>query len=230
MKSRSGFTVVELVIVIIVISVLTTLGVVTYRNIQAQSRDAKRKADIETLVSLFEKYHEKNGVYPTGCSREVAINKANCVPGDTTAAVISNNPDAFYADTSLSAVRAIFPELSKEFGDPKRTGDPPFKGYPVASNTPNYFFFGQHSGGTTWSRTSIFGGSNPTFEINCNATNIGAEAGLGAGSLTTFALGYWGEDDQKWHIYQGRHGIELKIVSNGQPVRGTTVGSCVFEQ
>ncbi|MGB4420245.1 MAG: type II secretion system protein, partial [Candidatus Saccharimonadales bacterium] len=67
MNMRRGFTVVELVITITIMAILLTLGVVNMRGSQANSRDAERKADIETIAKHLETYYTSgtDGQTPT---------------------------------------------------------------------------------------------------------------------------------------------------------------------
>lgn len=48
-NNERGFTIVELLIVIIVIGILATLVLVAYSNVQAQARDTKRQADATSI-------------------------------------------------------------------------------------------------------------------------------------------------------------------------------------
>lgn len=49
-----GFTLVELIIVIAIISILSTIGVVVYFNILAQTRDSARLADLYAISTALE--------------------------------------------------------------------------------------------------------------------------------------------------------------------------------
>lgn len=60
-----GFTIVELLIVIVVIGILAGLVVVTYNGIQKKARDTERKTDINALHGQLEAYQAQNGKYPT---------------------------------------------------------------------------------------------------------------------------------------------------------------------
>ena len=62
---RNGFTLVELIIVISIIAVLSTIGISTYSSIQQNSRNAKRKADLKEIKTALEQYFSVNGAYPT---------------------------------------------------------------------------------------------------------------------------------------------------------------------
>jgi type II secretion system protein G len=65
-KARSsGFTIVELLIVIVVIGILAALVVVTYNGIQQKARDTERKTDINALHGQLEAFQAQNGRYPT---------------------------------------------------------------------------------------------------------------------------------------------------------------------
>jgi len=66
LKNRSkGFTIVELLIVIVVIAILATLVIVTFTGIQQKARDSQRQTDINAVDSHLEAYYAENGKYPT---------------------------------------------------------------------------------------------------------------------------------------------------------------------
>jgi type II secretion system protein G len=64
-KRASGFTIVELLIVIVVIGILAALVIVTYNGIQQKARDTERKTDVNAIASHLEAYNAQNGRYPT---------------------------------------------------------------------------------------------------------------------------------------------------------------------
>lgn len=64
-NKAKGFTIVELLIVIVVIGILATLVIVTFTGIQQKARDSKRKTDLNALDSHAEAYYASNGYYPT---------------------------------------------------------------------------------------------------------------------------------------------------------------------
>lgn len=64
-QRQSGFTIVELLIVIVVIGILATLVIVTFSGIQQKARDTKRQTDINAIDSTVEAYYASNGNYPT---------------------------------------------------------------------------------------------------------------------------------------------------------------------
>jgi prepilin-type N-terminal cleavage/methylation domain-containing protein len=62
---RGGFTIVELLIVIVVIGILAALVIVTYNGIQQKARDTERKTDIKAVQGHLEAYWADNAKYPT---------------------------------------------------------------------------------------------------------------------------------------------------------------------
>lgn len=46
MMDRRGFTIVELLIVIVVIAILAAISIVAYNTVAAKARDAQRRGDI----------------------------------------------------------------------------------------------------------------------------------------------------------------------------------------
>ena len=63
-KRQSGFTIVELLIVIVVIGILAAIVITTYSGIQAKARNAKRETDIQSLQTQVEAFYSQNGYYP----------------------------------------------------------------------------------------------------------------------------------------------------------------------
>jgi general secretion pathway protein G len=69
LKKRSlnnkGFTIVELLIVIVVIGILALLVITTYSGIQAKARNSKRQTDIQSVQTQLEAFFSQNGYYPS---------------------------------------------------------------------------------------------------------------------------------------------------------------------
>ncbi len=64
-RKQQGFTIIELLIVIIVIGILATLVITTFSGIQRNARNRTREADVNALHSQIEYYYGQNGNYPT---------------------------------------------------------------------------------------------------------------------------------------------------------------------
>jgi prepilin-type N-terminal cleavage/methylation domain-containing protein len=63
-KQNKGFTIVELLIVIVVIGILAGLVITTYNGIQQKARNTERTTDLKTFQSQLEAYYANNGSYP----------------------------------------------------------------------------------------------------------------------------------------------------------------------
>lgn len=59
-----GFTILEMLIVIVVVGVLASLTFNAVGDSRARGRDAERATDIDTLHSRLEEYYSDNGGYP----------------------------------------------------------------------------------------------------------------------------------------------------------------------
>ena len=53
-QRQSGFTIVELLIVIVIIGILATLVIVTFSGVQQKARDSERKTDINAIAGQLE--------------------------------------------------------------------------------------------------------------------------------------------------------------------------------
>jgi type II secretion system protein G len=62
---KKGFTLLELLVVISIIMVLTVSGVAAYSSVSKNSRDARRKSDIEQLRQALEMFRSDQGYYPS---------------------------------------------------------------------------------------------------------------------------------------------------------------------
>lgn len=66
-NNQQGFTIVELLIVIVVIGILAALVITTYTGIQAKARNSERQTDIQSIQTQLEAYFAQgnNGHYPS---------------------------------------------------------------------------------------------------------------------------------------------------------------------
>ena len=79
LKNKSGFTIVELLIVIVVIAILAAITIVAYNGIQARARDNIRYADAKAIMKALELYKADNGNYPS-----TSITTAASIPSGST--------------------------------------------------------------------------------------------------------------------------------------------------
>ena len=74
---QKGFTIVELLIVIVVIGILAALVITTYNGIQQKGRNTERTTDLKALQGQLEAYYVQNTRYPT--STDLGSTSANNV-------------------------------------------------------------------------------------------------------------------------------------------------------
>jgi Tfp pilus assembly protein PilE len=63
-KNLRGFTIVELLIMMIIISILAALIIVAYNGVQQRAHNARAQSDISNMQKLVEIYNTENGSYP----------------------------------------------------------------------------------------------------------------------------------------------------------------------
>lgn len=63
-RKQQGFTIVELLIVIVVIGILAALVITTFTGIQQKARNTERTTDIKAIHGQVEAYFAQNGSYP----------------------------------------------------------------------------------------------------------------------------------------------------------------------
>ena len=108
-NKQSGFTIVELLIVIVVIGILAAITIVAYNGIQARGRDAQRLSDMNAIVKGLEVYKIQTGDYP------VAVGSTGQGGWEISAPTASNSD--FLSVLRTSGV------MSKVPVDPVNTGD-----------------------------------------------------------------------------------------------------------
>lgn len=65
MRKKLGFTLVEVILTVVIISILTTVIAVAYTNVQKEARDTTRKGNATVISEALEKYYTENGEYPS---------------------------------------------------------------------------------------------------------------------------------------------------------------------
>ena len=111
-KRTKGFTIVELLIVIVVIAVLAAITIVAYNGIQQRARDSQRKSDLSQIAKALHIYNVNNGNYiSTGSGCGGAGNGSGFFNGLQPG--FSRIVDCLMADTGSGA------PLTKELSDPQ---------------------------------------------------------------------------------------------------------------
>ena len=63
-KKQSGFTMIELLVVIVIIGILSTIGLGSFTSSQQKARDSRRKTDLRAIGDALELYYNDFGSYP----------------------------------------------------------------------------------------------------------------------------------------------------------------------
>ncbi|MBM3210421.1 prepilin-type N-terminal cleavage/methylation domain-containing protein [Candidatus Saccharibacteria bacterium] len=128
LKRSPGFTIVELLIVIVVIAILAAITIVAYNGIQERARYSSMQSDIKNIDTAIKMYHADNGHYPhngvgAGSTTNTNIGAmlgSNYLPRTP----LPNAPNSYYAyiwttgGTEYKVVRLVnlaeqFPEIEK---------------------------------------------------------------------------------------------------------------------
>jgi type II secretory pathway pseudopilin PulG len=64
-RRQGGFSVLELLLIVVVIGLLAAVVVSTYAGIRRNQRNQERRRDVQDIYQLLEAYDVENGKYPT---------------------------------------------------------------------------------------------------------------------------------------------------------------------
>lgn len=84
-QKQTGFTIVELLIVIVVIGILATITMVAYNGAQDRASDTRSQSDIRNVQTVVEKYAAENDSYPSTGSLSTVRSDDNCFAGTSQA-------------------------------------------------------------------------------------------------------------------------------------------------
>lgn len=74
-KTTNGFTLVELLIVIVVIAILAAISVVAYNGIQDRANNTTVQSDMGTIAKILEMYRVDNSQYPAASQLSTMDNR-----------------------------------------------------------------------------------------------------------------------------------------------------------
>jgi prepilin-type N-terminal cleavage/methylation domain-containing protein len=82
-RSGSGFTIVELLIVVVVIAILAAITIVSYNGITQQAKNTSMLASIDAYTKGLQLYKAQNGDFPAIVSAETGYPSAACLGSES---------------------------------------------------------------------------------------------------------------------------------------------------
>jgi type II secretion system protein G len=142
MKKKKGFTLIELMIVIVIMGILISLGLTSFTSSNRKNRDNRRKGNLRSITTAMESFYNDKGKYPSGNASGDIL---GCSTGDNQSCVW----DASWTDSKGTTYMAKLPK------------DP--------SATQRYFYSGGNNTFQIYARLENLPDSNIPHDINGNA-------------------------------------------------------------
>lgn len=79
LKKQSGFTLLELLIVVVIIGILAVLIIPNLASGPQRARDSQRKSDLRNIKTALETYYNDNNSYPTAGGTSCVPDAAACL-------------------------------------------------------------------------------------------------------------------------------------------------------
>lgn len=183
-KDARGFTIIELLIVIVVIAILATISIVAYTGIQARARDNMTYSSVKDITKMLELYKIDHGHYPMS---SYASDDANgCINDDGWSYSWSANTGTWLAPLVSSGIATTVPTPPNNTCDHYIAYSYHYQEYSNCSSYPHNGYFLQ-----------VRGAEN-TFIPKDTVT--GGEAG--PWKLCPEAYIEWWVDEETWVFYK----------------------------
>jgi len=103
LQNDRGFTIVQLLIVIVIIAILAAITIVAYTNISTRAADSAYSADANSIQKVAEVYYTENGSYPISAANFAAASTAK-LPANIIVAPTTGTVTNAVATTSCGTV------------------------------------------------------------------------------------------------------------------------------
>lgn len=152
-KNNQGFTIVELLIVIVVIGILALLVITTYSGIQQKARNNTRQGNIGAIQTQLEGFFQDHGYYPSLADMNQTADptwlKDNLKSLDQSALVDPSNKDHSQVLVSAPAAKSYSYEVTTADGASCEADDTTCAQYTLTAT-----YEGQVNGKDTYVKTN----------------------------------------------------------------------------
>lgn len=202
---RQGFTVIELLVVIMVIGILASISILAYTQVQRQARDDVRNNDITLFQNELEKYFDKNGEYPPGCPRSSCTSWF--LTGNTSSSQMLNSA------ATLVNITSVLPGTNSNFGDPLDASTTPLMD--TTTSIRKYYYFGGNVNNTS-SSSSLSYSATASFPCTISTGTLGPD------EVSSYVAGFFSESSNSWVLRGGRAGKPMTVTA-GTPAQGCVI-------
>lgn len=105
-STGAGFTLMELLVVIVILGVLITLGGASFRGSQVKGRDGRRKTDLRNISLALEQYYTDRGQYPAdnGSGKIVACGSSGTTVCEWGTPFIDQNSEVYMLELPIDPI------------------------------------------------------------------------------------------------------------------------------
>lgn len=144
-NSKKGFTLIEILVVVAIIAILSSVVLIGLGPTRRAGRDARRISDLRQVQNGLELYFNHCGAYPGGASNVAGCTTGSGLTGQAgytsmgtalvTAGAAQNvpqdpsSPNAAYRYSSTSGANYVLSTVLEDTANPALTGQAPITGY-----------------------------------------------------------------------------------------------------